>query len=1406
VKIRVSLLTACGALAALAAQAATPVSLFDGKSLEGWEVRAGEEAWWSIRDGALTGGSLETKVPHNTFLVSRERYANFELRFRVRLVKGAGFMNSGIQVRSIRVGGKKAHEMSGYQVDAGIGWWGKLYDESRRNKVIAGPVDPEALAGAVHDWDWNACVIRCEGPRIRSWINGVPAVDFTEQNPDIPLEGKIGLQAHGGGKFLVQFKDITIEELPATPGAKQWPPQGPQSADRARSFFTVPEGFEVELVASEEHGVGKPITVAWDTAGRMWTMTALEYPVDANESRAQAEALYREGGRDSVLVFDEPNAAGPQRPRVFADGLAIPLGLLPYGNGALVQHGSEIRLYEDSDGDGKADGHRVILEGFGIQDSHLLPHQFDRAPSGWVYVAQGLFNSSTVRRPGGLPFADGRKQVAFNQCKLARFRPDGSAFELLTQGPNNIWGMAAARNGEVFIQEANDLGIPVAEFLPGMHYKTGAKDRLRPYAPQIPPSLEGSQMGGTGLSGLAIAEDEGSLFASGFAGKHVFYIANPITNRIQVVTMHRDEGGTPIYEKQDDFLVSEDTWFRPVAIHFGPDGALYVVDWYNRIISHNEVPRAHPDRDKTRGRIWRIRPVDVPRPARVDMTQLESSAVITYLGGPNARLARAAWMELGDRKHTAVVPQLRELVDDPETTQARRLDALRAIEEMQMLDTEMLVRWSRDADPQLRFEAIRAAGELAAIDEQSYLRMLDPGELNFRVRCAAATTLRRLPQVTPAMVAGLVGQIQPAAEDGSDRRAIFERQFQRYLVRWALETHPEATAVALEQGREMEAEQRILLATGLEPSVAAPLLLEAVAEIERPLSQQELELLGSQLKQPAVAEAFRRILSDAERRSGLLGSLLQFDVSLAAEPALRAVVLDAARLLSDSQSGECDALVLSLARHFRLTELAPMITAGLNRGQVGVADGLRALTEIGHLDAELYRAYLDSGDAAVAREAMIGFAAVGGADAVSEIGRRWQKLPGVIRQLALDGLLRREESAIAFAGMAAEGGFAGFGSAAMERLLMTPGADHPAVAKLLRSPASAARPVIRLAGGDSDHVATAIDLEGPFTVEAWVRLAPNIGNADSLLGRRGGADFNFFAATFRVHAGSGHGDVIVARRRAEAERWTHYAVTRDEQGRFVLYIDGELDQDRSKVFTGPLQGLNVGESSAVHGSAADLAEVRVWDHARSADEIRADHGTSFAELVDVPRGLRLLVHGGQPDLQLQGETRVVWTTDIPRLRTPAESRARAEKFERYRKLAQAPGDPEKGKLLATMSCLICHQVNDQGMRVGPDLSGAGAMGVEALLRNILEPGEQLESGYYRHDLVLEDGALLSGFLVEETGQHLTLRQIGADDRVIPRRQIRGHRVSRQSIMPEGLLDGFDESQVADLLSYLLSLK
>jgi len=184
-------------------------SLFDGKTFSGWEGKT--NSIWKIQDGAIVGGSLVEKVVQNEFLCSERQFTNFVLKLKFKLLGTNGFVNSGVQIRSQRV--PNHHEVSGYQADLGQGWWGALYDESRRDKVLAKP-DEKEIAKHIKLNEWNDYTITCRSNRIQLKINDFQTVDYVEPDLNIPQHGRLGLQIHGGGVAQAWFKDIQIQTLP----------------------------------------------------------------------------------------------------------------------------------------------------------------------------------------------------------------------------------------------------------------------------------------------------------------------------------------------------------------------------------------------------------------------------------------------------------------------------------------------------------------------------------------------------------------------------------------------------------------------------------------------------------------------------------------------------------------------------------------------------------------------------------------------------------------------------------------------------------------------------------------------------------------------------------------------------------------------------------------------------------------------------------------------------------------------------------------------------------------------------------------------------------------------------------------------------------------------------------------
>ncbi|MFK5921418.1 MAG: DUF1080 domain-containing protein [Verrucomicrobiota bacterium] len=813
------------------------VAIFDGKTLDGWNY---DPKVWRVEDGIITGGSRTEKIKKNYFISTKKSYQNFDLKLKIK-VSGdptTGMLNSGIQIRSMRVPGG-AH-MSGYQIDCGKGWFGKIYDEFRRNKVIAKQVDAVALDKVVEVYGWNEYRILAEGSRIRTWINGVLAIDYTEQDKNIALDGLIGPQVHSGGVCLVEVKDVTIRELPATPDASTWQSLGGVEAARklvaprkrgklkgkkpkakarkkvqsersvARSpaeqlaGFTVAEGFEIELVASEENGVINPIDLAFDDAGRLWTQTARMYPLDPvsgikwgdllklmDDPVAQAENpgfarirdLYRlkNKGEDKILILKNPAQAAKGLLHVWADGLSIPQSILPYKDGAYVAHGSELFLLRDTDGNGKSDKMEPVLSGFGFTDTHTMSHVLVRAPGSWINFSQGALNKGEVE-----VLASGQKLRVDYSCQL-RFALDHKTLEIVSTGPNNMWGLQLRGNGQWYGTEANDLGYSIVPFESGTAIPGIGRPQIRPYQPPLP-NLHSFRVGGTGISALAFSDDLEGGFSKEW--KDVALLGNPITSTINAVRINRRSDGSVEAEHLPDFLTSKDDWFRPVNMEFGPDGCLYIVDFYNKIISHNEVSTGHPDRDRSHGRIWRVRHKSQTRRNVLDVSRASSDQLLTHLQAPILWEKRAAWHQIVDRGLVELAAKLVELAANRKVDAITRIHALWSLEGLDRFDAGLLGKLVKEQDRDLRREAVRSLmsfdilpGEVAALLADS----IEDGDA--MVRSQALRTLGGLRQADESIIALLISACKPALE-GNAMGGSYERNLERFLARKALEKFP----------------------------------------------------------------------------------------------------------------------------------------------------------------------------------------------------------------------------------------------------------------------------------------------------------------------------------------------------------------------------------------------------------------------------------------------------------------------------------------------------------------------------------------------------------------------------------------------------------------------------------------
>ncbi|MCY2984794.1 MAG: c-type cytochrome [Planctomycetota bacterium] len=348
------------------------------------------------------------------------------------------------------------------------------------------------------------------------------------------------------------------------------------------SGFHVAEGFQVDLIAAEP-AISKPMNMAFDVKGRLWITQSTQYPFPAKAD---------ESGSDAVVVLEDKDSNGSfETTRVFADGLNIPIGLLPYGDGVLCFSIPNILYLRDTDNDGLCDTREVVLGPFDTtRDTHGMVNSLRMGEDNWVYACHGFNNQSKVQGKDG-------QSISMTSGNVFRFKPDGSRVELFTQGQVNPFGMARDRWG--FWYAADCHSKPISQLIRGGCYPSfGRPDDGLGFVPPMMDHLHGS----TAISGLAHSKD--SKFPTLFQDN--FFSGNVMTCRINRNHLTY-QGATAKANAMPDLMTSDDPWFRPVDLQFGPDGCLYVADFYNKVIGHYEVPLDHPDRDRKSGRIWRIR-------------------------------------------------------------------------------------------------------------------------------------------------------------------------------------------------------------------------------------------------------------------------------------------------------------------------------------------------------------------------------------------------------------------------------------------------------------------------------------------------------------------------------------------------------------------------------------------------------------------------------------------------------------------------------------------------------------------------------------------------------------------------------------------------------------------------------
>jgi putative heme-binding domain-containing protein len=674
----------------------------------------------------------------------------------------------------------------------------------------------------------------------------------------------------------------------------------PRTPDEERKALHVPEGFEVQLVAADPD-IRKPMNIAFDDRGRLWVTETIEYPFPAPPERRP---------RDAVKILEDFGPDGRARKiTTFADGLNIPIGVLPLPStrGALVYSIPAIDRMLDTDGDGRADVREPVYRTFGSKDTHGMTGSFTWGFDGWVYACHGFSNTSHVEG------AD-KDEITMQSGNVYRMRPDGSHAEYYTHGQVNPFGLSFDPMGNLYSSDCHSK--PIYLLLRGAYYPSFAKpdDGLG-----FGPAMMTHDHGSTAIDGATYyAADQ---FPASYRG--TIFIGNVVTNRINHDRLEW-HGSSPSAILQPDFVWSEDNWFRPVDIELGPDGALYVADFYNRIIGHYEVPLKHPGRDRERGRIWRIvyrGPGGKGKAVapRADWTTATVGELVEDLGHPNLAVRIKAANQLVERGKPAV-EAVRAALGSSEMPW-QRVHGLWVLDRLGALDDEALEAYTRDPDPAVRVHAMRIIGERPRLSSSLRGRAVAClGDDTPLVRRQAAEALGRHPD--PAQIRPLLALRQSAPDD--DTHLVHAA---RMALRDQLRIPSSWERLASLELGERDRRDIADVACGVPSAEAARFLLSYIEAEATPPNEltryvHHIARHGSDDTAGPLLALVRGRGADRSQQGALLKAIQQGTQERGAKLGddVRASALDLSRALLDSPKGEDIALGINLANSFRLRE------------------------------------------------------------------------------------------------------------------------------------------------------------------------------------------------------------------------------------------------------------------------------------------------------------------------------------------------------------------------------------------------------------------------------------------------------------------------------------------------------
>lgn len=1113
--------------------------------------------------------------------------------------------------------------------------------------------------------------------------------------------------------------------------------------------FHLPPNFEIQLVASEPDII-KPMNMAFDARGRIWVTVTREYPYAAPLDKP---------ARDAIKILEDTNGDGKaDKVTTFAEGLNIPTGIYPFHGGCIAWSIPNIWLFKDTNGDDKADSREALFGPLGWErDTHGMNSSFRRGYDGWLYATHGFNNNSTLRGKDG-------SEIKLNSGNTYRIRLDGSRVEQHTWGQVNPFGLCFDPLGNLYSADCHSA--PIYQLLRGGYYPSFGKphDGLG-FAPTMMDHAHGS----TAICGLMYYTDV--LWPEEFRDN--MFVGNVMTSRL-----NRDKlteiGSTKIAKEMPDFLTTGDPWFRPVDFHLGPDGALYILDFYNRIIGHYEVPLEHPGRDRTSGRIWRVvyRGSDGKlrlHARKLDLSHASAAELVRELRDPNPTWRALASDQLVDRLGKQALPALKKaLKNKPTATQ--KVHVLWALYRLGGIEEAMLAEATRDATREVRTHAMRIfieTPEISSTSRKLVMAALQDKEAIVQ-RCAAE-----------ALAA------HPGAENIEPLLAFRESVSPKdthlfYVARKALRDQllvPGAMASLQLNKQQQEFIADVAVAVRTEEAGAWLVKYMQRAPLSR---EQSINYLRHATRYAPELEM--DLIADVARSK--VGSDLDLQLELFKS------VQEGAGQRGKPLNPRCHAWGEDLAQEL-LASSGPEALEWHNTPLPGMPDPKnpwfvqKRVSADGDKNSRFLCSLPPGGERLTGILRSKPFTVperlkffVAGHDGFP--GKPAQK-KNVVR-------LRLEESL----GVIAD--------------VYPPRNDTAQPVEWDLAAHRGKKAIFEVTDGDSGDAYAWLAI-GRF--DPPVVKVPAIDPSQTARRQKSAAEL---AAALSIKSLQPRLENLLLNPSTELEPKAAIAqtlITFRPNDQLAALAGQIADANLSDTLRGQIIRAIVGKTSAREAltNTLRLASHRIQQKLAQALagssvgaefllQAAADGQVSRALLVDRSTKEKLLA-AKIPD----ADKRVAKLTEG--ISAPSEALQKLIE-KRRRKFSVAAGDAAEGGRLFTQNCAVCHQIAGTGGLIGPQLDGISNRGVERICEDILDPNRNVDPAFRSTLLVLKDGDVASGLFRREEGETIVLAESTGKEIFIPKQNVSEKRQSDSSLMPENFGELLSEEQFNNLLVFLLS--